>query len=115
MVFANKISIPQFLNLAIQLRNRLIAHLEEASTECSSDLRTPLLTFVVAGGGFAGVETIAGINDFLREAIRFYSSLNESSLRVVLVHPGNVILPELGEQLGRYAEKKLAERGVKFW
>src|SRR5215831_522456 len=82
---------------AIHLRNRLIAHLEEADTECCADVRRPLLTFVVAGGGFAGVETIAGINDFLREAVRFYPSLNESMLRVVLVHPGKVILPELGE------------------
>jgi len=99
---------------AIQLRNRLIAHLEEASTECSANVRQPLLTFVVAGGGFAGVETIAGINDFLREAVRFYPTLSESMLRVVLVHPGNVILPELGEKLGGYAEKKLAARGVEI-
>ena len=99
---------------AIHLRNRLIAHLEEASTECSADVRRPLLTFVVAGGGFAGVETIAGINDFLREAHRFYPALREDMLRVVLVHPGKVILPELGDKLGRYAERKLAERGVEI-
>lgn len=99
---------------AIHLRNRLIAHLEEADTECSSDLRRRLLTFVVAGGGFAGVETIAGINDFVREAVRFYSNLREDMLRVVLVHPGTEILPELGDKLGRYAEKKRAERGVEI-
>jgi len=99
---------------AIHLRNRLIAHLEEADTECSAAVRRPLLTFVVAGGGFAGVETIAGINDFVREAVRFYSNLREDMLRVVLVHPGEVILPELGEKLGRYTEKKLAERGVEI-
>lgn len=64
--------------------------------------------------GFAGVETVAGINDFMREAIRFYSNLREDMLRVVLVHPGNVILPELGEKLGRYAAKKLSERGVEI-
>lgn len=99
---------------AIHLRNRLIAHLEEASTECSIEARRPLLTFVVAGGGFAGVETIAGINDFLREAIQYYPRLSESMLRVVLVHPGKVILPELGDKLGHYAQKKLAERGVEI-
>src|SRR6516165_2123028 len=54
---------------AIQLRNRLIAHLEEADSECAGADRSPLLTFVVAGGGFAGVETIASINDFLRDAM----------------------------------------------
>src|SRR5256885_14451764 len=41
---------------AIQLRNRLIAHLEEADTECARAERPPLLSFVVAGGGFAGVK-----------------------------------------------------------
>src|SRR6516225_3551909 len=67
---------------AIHVRNRLIALLEEADTECSAAVRGPLLTFVVAGGGFAGVETIAGINDFVREAVRFYSNLRENMLRV---------------------------------
>ncbi len=99
---------------AIHLRNWLIAHLEEADTECSANLRRPLLTFVVAGGGFAGVETVAGINDFICEAFHFYTNLREDMLRVVLVHPGNVILPELGEKLGWYTEKKLAERGVEI-
>jgi NADH:ubiquinone reductase (H+-translocating) len=99
---------------AIHLRNRMIALLEEADTECCAGIRKPLLTFVVAGGGFAGVETIAGVNDFVREAVRFYSNLREDMLRVVLVHPGEVILPELGEKLGRYAQKKLAERGVEI-
>ena len=97
---------------AIHLRNRVIALLEEADTECCADIRGPLLTFVVAGGGFAGVETVAALNDFARQAIRYYSNLREDMLRVILVHPGPVILPELDEKLGRYAQKKLPERGV---
>jgi NADH dehydrogenase len=99
---------------AIHLRNRLISLLEEAETECCAAVRRPLLTFVVAGGGFAGVETIASINDFVRNAIRFYPNLREDHLRVVLVHPGALILPELGEKLGRYSQTKLAERGVEI-
>ena len=99
---------------AIHLRNRLIALLEEADTECSAAVRGPLLTFVVAGGGFAGVETVAGINDFVREAVRFYLNLREDMLRVVLIHPGPVILPELGEKLGKYAQQKLGARGVEI-
>jgi len=97
---------------AIYLRNRMIAHLEEADFECAVSLRKPLLTFVVAGGGFAGVETIAGMNDFLRDALPFYPHLRPEMLRLVLVHSGDEILPELGVQLGRYAHKKLSERGV---
>ena len=99
---------------AIFLRNKLIENLEVADFECCKEQRGPLLTIVVAGGGFSGVETIAGVNDFLRHAIRFYPNLREDMLRLVLVHPGNVILPELGEKLGRYAQQKLSERGVEI-
>ncbi|MEO6589310.1 MAG: NAD(P)/FAD-dependent oxidoreductase [Pyrinomonadaceae bacterium] len=99
---------------AIHLRNRLISNLEEADFECYPEERKPLLNFVVAGGGFAGVETIGGINDFLREAIRFYPHLKKEMLRVILVHPGKVVLPELSEKLGLYTQQKLAERGVEI-
>lgn len=97
---------------AIHLRNRLIENLEEADFECAVGRRDHLLTVVVAGGGFAGVETIAGVNDFLREALEFYPHLKEEQIHTVLVHPGAVILPELGEPLGRYAQKQLARRKV---
>lgn len=99
---------------AIHLRNRLIDLLEEADADCALGARSDLLTVVVAGGGFAGAETIAGINDFLRDSVRFYSHLTEDMIRVVLVHPGDVILPELGPKLGAYAQKKLAERKVEI-
>ena len=88
---------------AIRLRAQIIRHLEEANSECNPADRQSLLTFVVAGGGFAGVETVAALNDFVREALQFYPNLCEDMLRVVLVHSGPVILPELGESLGRYS------------
>ncbi len=97
---------------AIHLRNRMIALLEEADFECCRSIRRKLLTFVIAGGGFAGVETVAAINDFLRDVLPFYRNLNADNLRVVLVHSGNVILPELDEKLGRYAGDLLEKRGV---
>ena len=99
---------------AIHLRNQIIEHLEEADFECCAAKRKPLLTVVVAGGGFSGVETIAAVNDFLREAIKFYPNLRENMLRLVLVHPGVLILPELGDKLGAYAQEKLAARGVEI-
>ena len=98
---------------AIRLRNHLIEHLEEADSECVKK-KNALLSFVVAGGGFAGVETVASLNDFVRDALPSYSHLREDMLRVTLVHPGAVILPELGEKLGAYAQKKLIERGVEI-
>jgi NADH dehydrogenase len=96
---------------AIHLRNRVIATLEEADTECAADTEG-LLTFVVAGGGFAGVETMAAVNDFVREALRFYGRLSPERVRMILVHAGPTILPELGQALGEYAQRKLAARGV---
>ena len=102
------------LDDAICLRNRLIANLEEADFECAAPLRAPLLNFVVAGGGFAGVETIAAMNDFLREAVRFFPHLRDDMLRIVLVNSGKVILPELGEKLGAYAQRKLIENKVEI-
>ncbi len=97
---------------AVALRNRLIAHLEEADTDCAKREREPLLTFVVAGGGFAGVETIAAINDLLRQALPLYRNLNEKMLRLILVHAGMFLLPELGEDLGKYTQAKLEMRGI---
>src|SRR5262245_986529 len=98
---------------AIPVRNRTIATLEEADSECASG-RGQLLTFVVAGGGFAGVETIAGLNDFVREALRFYPRIPSDRVRMVLVHAGPIILPELGDALGAYAQRKLAARGIEI-
>jgi NADH:ubiquinone reductase (H+-translocating) len=98
---------------AIHLRNRVIATLEEADGECAAG-GDGLLTFVVAGGGFAGAETIAAMNDFVRDALEFYPRLHEHRIRMVLVHSGPVILPELGQELGSYAQRKLGARGVEI-
>ena len=92
---------------AALLRNRMVALLEEAALEKDETVRRELLTFVTAGGGFAGA-----VNDFLRDTARFYPRLREDMIRVVVVHPGSYLLPELGEELGRYAERKLIERKV---
>jgi NADH:ubiquinone reductase (H+-translocating) len=98
---------------AIHLRNRVIATLEEADTECAGK-DDGLLTIAVAGGGFAGVETLAALNDFVREAARFYPRIDQKRIRMVLIHSGAVILPELGEDLGAYAQAKLQARGIEI-
>src|ERR1700747_3215532 len=96
------------------LRNRMVALLEEASLRKDDATRRELLTFVTAGGGFAGVETTGAVNDFVRETVKFYPSLRQEMVRVVVVHPGKFLLPELGEELGRYTERKLSERNVEI-
>src|SRR5437660_7023521 len=97
---------------AAMLRNRVLALLEEATVQKDAATRRQLLTFVTAGGGFAGAETTGAINDFVRETVRYYPDLNEGLIRVVLIHPGDFLLPELGEELGNYAEHKLRKRKV---
>jgi NADH dehydrogenase len=97
---------------AIHLRNRLIDLLEEADSECAVGMRKNLLTVAVAGGGFAGVETVAAVNDFLRQATRSYHHLSKDLIRTVLIHAGPLILPELGDALGAYAQSELAKRKV---
>jgi NADH dehydrogenase len=100
------------LSDAALLRNRLVALLEEAALHTDEFARRALLTFVTAGGGFAGTETTGAMNDFVRDIVRYYPELSEELIRVVVVHPGNFLLPELGEELGRYAERKLRDRKV---
>ena len=102
------------LSDAVYVRNRLIENLEESDFECSTVPPEQLLTFVVAGGGFAGVETVAAVNDFLREVLKFYPNLTEAMLRIVLVEHGLTILPELGPELGNYAQEKLSDRKIEF-
>ena len=97
------------LSDAAMLRNRVLALLEEATIQKDAATRRRLLTFVTAGGGFAGAETTGAINDFVRETVRNYPDLNEELTRVVVIHPGDFLLPELGQELGDYAERKLRE------
>jgi NADH dehydrogenase len=97
---------------AILVRNRVIDALEVADSLLDRGERSSVLTVVVAGAGFAGVETIGAVNDLLREAMKFYPRLSREMLRVVLVDPGDHILPELGASLGHYAQERIARRGV---
>lgn len=100
------------LDDAFHLRNHIIQNLEEADVETHPEHRNALLTVVVAGAGFAGVETIGGLNDFVRESLRFYPSLKEEMVRFVLVDAGPRVLPELSEKLGNYTRAKLEKRKI---
>jgi NADH dehydrogenase len=97
---------------ALFLRNRMIGLLESATVEEDADIRRRMMTLVVAGGGFAGVETIGAMNDLLREAVKSYPKLDAKLLRIILVHPGAVVLPEFSKSLGEYTTGKLREAGI---
>jgi NADH dehydrogenase len=99
---------------ALALRHAIIARLEAAVVEPEAAARRALLTFVVVGGGFSGVETAAEVNDLLKSARRFFPTLRGEAMRVVCVHSKERILPELDERLGTYALRRLQARGVEF-
>ena len=101
---------------AIILRNHIINILEQASLEeDNKELRKSLLTFVVVGGGFNGVETVGALNDFIRESIIcYYKNIYMTEVRVMLVHTTDKLLEQIDEPLGKFALKKLKASGVEF-
>jgi NADH dehydrogenase len=99
---------------AMRLRNHVIDAFERADAEPDAERRRALLTFVVAGGGFSGAELAGGLNDFARGIIADYANLSTDSLRIILVHSRERILPELSESLAHYAMQRMQERGITF-
>lgn len=99
---------------AIILRNHVINMLEQADIEHEDlHLRNKLLTFVVVGGGFSGVEIVGELNDFIVDSIKyFYHNLQKSFVRVILVNAGGRILPEVTEDLADFALKIMRKNGV---
>lgn len=98
---------------AVQIRNRVLASLERAATERDSQRRRAILTFVVAGGGFTGVETMAAINDLARDSAKEYPSIAADEISAFIIEPGRRLLAELNEDLAGFAQRKLEERGVR--
>jgi len=99
---------------AHELRNHVIQCLEQADVTRDPELKRRLLTFVVAGGGFSGVETIGELAEMIRRTLKFYPNINYDNIRVILVQRGERILPELSPQLAQYAAKKLRKRGIEI-
>jgi NADH dehydrogenase len=104
----------KYLGDALALRNRIIHVLEEADIEQDPEARRHLLTFVVAGGGFSGVEAVAELNDFVRAVAKSFRHVRAEEIRVILLHAGPLILPELPKSLAEFAQRLLMRRGVEI-
>ena len=99
---------------AFHLRNHVLRCLERADIEPDADQRKALLTFLVAGGGFSGVETIGEIDELLTRALRYFPRIAPSEVSMLLIHSGETLLPEMPVELGRAAQKILEKRGVEM-
>jgi NADH dehydrogenase len=99
---------------AQELRGAIIDRLEEANLHRDESAVKRLLTFVIVGGGFSGVETAGQMLDLIQDINRFYPRIARPDYRVILVHSGAHLLPEISEDLGRYCEKNITARGVEI-
>ncbi|MFI1280044.1 NAD(P)/FAD-dependent oxidoreductase [Streptomyces sp. NPDC020858] len=99
---------------ATRLRDQVLGALERADLEPDPAEQARLLTFVVAGGGFAGTELVAELFDLVHDVLHLYPRLHGARPRFVIVHAGERLLPELSPRLGLYAQRKLGSRGIEF-
>jgi len=100
------------LNDAVMLRNRIIDMLEQAENETDPILRKSFLTFVIVGGGFAGIETAGELMDLLLDARKNYSTIHKEDIKVIVLEALPMILPGFNEKLAKFAKQKMLERGI---
>jgi NADH dehydrogenase len=99
---------------ATAIRNHVITCCERADRELDPIKRRRLVTFVIAGAGFAGAELAGGLNDFVRGMLCWYPRIPKNEVSFIVVHSGERILNELSEPLAAYAQQRMTERGVEF-
>jgi NADH:ubiquinone reductase (H+-translocating) len=97
---------------AIYLRNHVLSRLDAAATTLDPALRRRLLTFLVVGGGYAGIEALAELADMARYASRYYENIHREDIRWVLVEAANRIMPEVGPKMGRYTVERLLDADI---
>ncbi|MEV7690079.1 NAD(P)/FAD-dependent oxidoreductase [Streptomyces bungoensis] len=97
---------------AIGLRNHVIEQMDIASSTRDPAIRDAALTFVFVGGGYAGVEALAELEDMARYAARYYHNVRPEDMKWILVEASDRILPEVGEEMGRYTVTQLRRRNI---
>ncbi|MFC0847086.1 NAD(P)/FAD-dependent oxidoreductase [Streptomyces noboritoensis] len=97
---------------AIGLRNHVIEQMDIASSTRDPAVRDAALTFVFVGGGYAGVEALAELEDMARYTARYYHNIKPEDLKWILVEASDRILPEVGEEMGQYAIRELRGRNI---
>jgi NADH dehydrogenase len=91
----------------------MIRLFEKASIEYSQERQKELLTFVVSGGGYIGVQLIAAMRDFIfRDLIKYYPTVDPNNIKLILVEIDPKIIPKLHTKLGAYTMKHLRNTGI---
>jgi NADH:ubiquinone reductase (H+-translocating) len=99
---------------AIAVRNHILNRIDVAASTWDPELRKRMLTFVFVGGGFAGIEALAELEDIARYTVRHYKQIDQDELRFVLVEGSPRILPEVSEELGGYTLEQLRKRNIEI-
>jgi NADH dehydrogenase len=97
---------------AIWLRNHVLDRLDVAATTVDKGVCRRALTFVFVGGGYAGIEALAEMEDMVHDALRYYENIDPADVRWVLVEATQRILPEVGRDMGAYTVEQLRKRGM---
>jgi len=97
---------------AHRLRTHVISCLEMADVATEPDLKRELLTFVVVGAGFTGVETVAEVNDLIHRALKYYPNVKPEEIRVYLIEYADRILPTFPADLAEYSTQRLRMHGI---
>lgn len=95
---------------AIYLRNHVLARLDVAAATTDPETRRNALTFVFVGGGYAGIEALAEMEDMARDALKYYPELSAEDMRWVLVEATLRVLPEVDRDMGAYTVQQLLKR-----
>lgn len=98
---------------AVQLRAHVMQRLEQAEVCGDPERKRWLLTFVVVGGGYSGVETAGELNDLARGSAKFFAHIQAEDVQVVIIHSRDQLLPEIGESLRAFAKSALEKAGVR--
>lgn len=99
---------------ALRIQAHIISQLEKAEVEQNASKRAKILTFIVVGGGFSGVELAGSLNDFLQASAKYYSNFTKKDIKVILVHSHDQILPEVSSSLRVFAKRKMEADGIIF-
>ncbi|GLZ57483.1 MULTISPECIES: NAD(P)/FAD-dependent oxidoreductase [unclassified Micromonospora] len=97
---------------AIYLRNHVLDRLDVAAATPDPDVRRSALTFTFVGGGYAGIEALAEMEDMARDALRYYPELKQDEVRWVLVEATQRVLPEVDRDMGAYTVQQLLKRNM---